>query len=215
MRSQVLLALCALAWAVLAPHAIAQSETNPPAQVQPLDRPARQRPGEYPEYLFHEPHPAPTIDTSEGFREKYLFGDWLGARSQLAAEGIKPLVLFITVPFVNASGGLRRGFSEYDLLALDLLLDTEKLLGWHGGEFRVGFANNSGTSLSQNYVGNTFPVQLADVADPNPPANLPRVYAVAVRRQAERSPRPPDYQQRLRRRICQLCVLQGVHVGRL
>src|SRR5262249_40914038 len=37
-----------------------------------------------------------------------------------------------------------------------------------GGEFRIGFANNSGTSLSQRYVGNNFPVQLADVADPNP-----------------------------------------------
>jgi len=47
------------------------------------------------------------------------------------------------------TGGRRRGFSEYDLLALDLLLDTDKLLGWSGGEFRVGFANNSGTSLSR------------------------------------------------------------------
>jgi porin len=168
MRSQVLLAVCALGWAACAPHAIAQSETNPPAQVEPPGRPARPRPGEYPDYLFREPHPAPTVETSEEFREKYLLGDWLGARSQLAAEGIKPLVLFITDPFVNASGGLRRGFSEYDLLGLDFLLDTDKLLGWPGGEFRIGFANNSGTSLSQKYVGNTFPVQLADVADQNP-----------------------------------------------
>ena len=85
MRSEVLLALCALCWAVLAPYAIAQSETNPPAQVEPPERPARQRPGEYPDYLFREPHPAPVAETSEDFREKYLFGDWLGARSQLAA----------------------------------------------------------------------------------------------------------------------------------
>jgi porin len=126
------------------------------------------RPGEYPDYLFREPHPAPLVETSEEFREKYLFGDWLGARAELADQGIRPLVLFITDPFVNASGGRRRGFSEYDLLALDLILETDKLLGWRGGEFRVGFANNSGTSLSQRYVGNNFPVQLADVADPNP-----------------------------------------------
>jgi carbohydrate-selective porin OprB len=90
------------------------------------------------------------------------------ARAELADQGIKPLVLFITDPFVNASGGRRRGFSEYDLLALDLILETDKLLGWRGGEFRVGFANDSGTSLSQRYIGNNFPVQLADVADPNP-----------------------------------------------
>src|SRR5262249_1279167 len=57
----------------------------------------------------------------------------------------------------------------YDLLALDLILDTDKLLGWRGGEFRIGFANNSGPSLSQRDVGKNFPVQLADVAGPNPP----------------------------------------------
>jgi porin len=138
------------------------------AQVDTPERPAHQRPGEYPDYLFREPHPAPVVETSEEFREKYLFGDWLGARSQLADQGIRPLALFITDPFVNASGGRRRGFSEYDLLALDLLLDTDKLLGWPGGEFHIGFANNSGTSLSQQYVGNNFPIQLADVASADP-----------------------------------------------
>jgi porin len=168
MRSAVLLAVSALGWAVLAPDAIAQSETNPPAQVESPERPARQRPGEYPDYLFREPHPAPVAETSEDFRAKYLFGDWLGARSELADEGIRPLALFITDPFGNVTGGRRRGFSEYDLLALDLLVDTDKLLDLPGGEFHIGFANNSGTSLSQRYVGNNFPVQLADVASPNP-----------------------------------------------
>jgi porin len=168
MRPNVRLAACAVCWAIFAASAPAQSETSTPAQAETPERPARQRPGEYPDYLFREPHPAPTVETSEGFREKYLLGDWLGARSQLADDGIKPQVLFITDPFVNATGGRRRGFSEYDLLALDLLLDTDKLLGWRGGEFHIGFANNSGTSLSQNYVGNNFPVQLADVASANP-----------------------------------------------
>lgn len=106
--------------------------------------------------------------TSDEFTEKYLFGDWLGVRSDLADQGIKPLVLFITDPFDNAAGGRRQAFSEYDLLALDLIVDADKLLGVPGGEFHVGFANNSGTSLSQHYVGNNFPVQLADVADANP-----------------------------------------------
>jgi porin len=168
MRPKVRLGACAVCWAVLAVFAPAQSQTTPPAQAEPTERSARQRPGEYPEYLFREPHPAPTVETSEDFREKYLFGDWLGARSQLADQGIKPLVLFITDPFVNATGGRRQGFSEYDLLALDLLLDTDKLLDWPGGEFRIGFANNSGTSLSRSFVGNNFPIQLADVASPNP-----------------------------------------------
>jgi porin len=168
MRPNVRLGACAVCWAVIAVSAAAQSGTSTQAQVEPPQRPARQRPGEYPDYLFREPHPAPVAETSEDFREKYLLGDWLGARAQLADDGIKPLVLFITDPFVNASGGHRRGFSEYDLLALDLLLDTDKLFGWPGGDFHIGFANSSGTSLSQKYVGNTFPIQLADVASPNP-----------------------------------------------
>jgi porin len=168
MRSQVRLGVCALCWAVLAQYAGAQSETTPPAQVEPPEPLTRLRPGEYPEYLFRGPLPAPVVETSERFREQYLFGDWLGARSRLAADGVRPLVLFITDPFVNTTGGLRRGVSEYDLLGLDLLLDTDKLLGWPGGEFHVGFANNSGTGLSQQYVGNNFPIQLADVATANP-----------------------------------------------
>jgi porin len=168
MRPNVQLGACAVCWAVLAVSAAAQSETIPAAQVALPERPARQRPGEYPAYLFSEHFPAPVTETSDDFQQKYLFGDWVGARSKLADEGIKPLVIFITDPFVNAVGGRRQGFSEYDLLGLDLLVDTDKLYGWPGGEFRIGFANNSGTSLSQKYVGNNFPVQLADVADANP-----------------------------------------------
>jgi porin len=168
MWPNVRLSSCSVCWVVLAACATAQSEKPLATQVEAPAQPARPRPGEYPEYLFGEPHPAPVVETSDDFRDKYLFGDWLGTRSQLADDGIKPQALFITDPFVNAAGGRRRGFSEYDLLALDLLLDTDKLLGWPGGQFHIGFANSSGTSLSQQYVGNSFPVQLADVASPNP-----------------------------------------------
>lgn len=60
------------------------------------------------------------------------------------------------------------GATNYDLLCLDLLLDTGKLFDLPGGTFHVGFAVNFGTSLSRHYVGNNFPVQLADVADARP-----------------------------------------------
>jgi porin len=168
MRPTVQLAASALCWAVFAFTAAAQSETTPAPPVEMPVQPVPSRPGEYPDHLFREPHPAPISETPEELREKYLLGDWMGTRSELAADGIKPLVLFITDPFVNMTGGLKRGFSEYDLLALDLLLDMNKLFGVPGGEFRIGFANNSGTGLSQQFVGNNFPIQLADVADANP-----------------------------------------------
>jgi porin len=105
---------------------------------------------------------------SEEFREKYLFGDWFGYRSELAAHGIKPSVLFIVDPFANTIGGLRRGIANYDLLCVDILMETNDLLALAGGQFHVGFAVNFGTSLSRQYVGNTFPVQLADVAGAQP-----------------------------------------------
>src|SRR5437899_1919561 len=92
--------------------------------------PDAQNPGYYPEHLFQEPFPRPVNQTSNDFHENYFFGDWLGVRSELADHGIKPLVLLVTDPFVNATGGRRQGFSEYDLLGIDLLLETDKLLCW-------------------------------------------------------------------------------------
>jgi porin len=76
--------------------------------------------------------------------------------------------LFIVDPFGNAIGGLRRGGSNYDLLCLDLVVNTNEFLALSGGQFHVGFAVNFGTSLSRHYVGNTFPIQLADVAGAQP-----------------------------------------------
>jgi porin len=121
-------------------------------------------PGEYPYHSFRSPFPQQTAAASDEFREKYLFGNWLGSRSMLAEHGIKPTVLFIVDPFDNVMGGKKQGASNYDLLCFDLVLDTDELLALPGGQFHAGFAVNFGTSLSRQYVGNTFPIQLADVA---------------------------------------------------
>jgi porin len=125
-------------------------------------------PGEYPEHRFRSSFPSANAREPEDFRDKYLFGDWLGARSQLAKRGLKLTVLFISDPFGNVAGGQRRGFADYNLVGVDLLVDTNDLLGWCGGQFHVGAAENFGTRLSESFVGNGFPIQLADVADPYP-----------------------------------------------
>ena len=117
---------------------------------------------------FRSPFPSPTAETSDELREKYLFGDWFGYRSKLAAHGIKPSLLFIVDPFGSMVGGQRRGASNYDLLCLDFVLETGELLALPGGQFHVGFADNFGTSLSAHYVDNNFPIQLADVAGVQP-----------------------------------------------
>jgi porin len=126
------------------------------------------QPGENRDNEFHSPLPASGLDTREAFRSQYLFGDWRGARPALAARGIRFDMLLITDPFGNVSGGLRRGASVYNLAGFGVVMRTDRLLGWRGGQFHVGFAVNFGTSLSKNYVGNSFPVQLADVADAHP-----------------------------------------------
>jgi carbohydrate-selective porin OprB len=110
-------------------------------------------PGEYPYHPFRSPFPSQTAATSDEFREKYLLGDWFGYRSELAAHGIKPSLLLIVDPFGNVIGGLRRGGTNYDLLCLDLVVDTNELLTLAGGQFHVGFALNFGTSLSRHYCG--------------------------------------------------------------
>jgi porin len=121
-------------------------------------------PGEYPQHRFRSPFP-PLVEERQELRDKYLFGDWLGVRPKLMERGLYLTGLFISDPFANVLGGLRRGVADYNLFGADLRIDTGRLVGWCGGQFHVGFAANFGTSLSQSYVGNSFPIQLADVAD--------------------------------------------------
>src|SRR5215831_15809615 len=117
---------------------------------------------------FHAPFRTSVADSSQEFRDKYFLGDWMGERSKLAHRGMQFGLLSISDPFGNTTGGRQRGASDYNLVAFGLLLDTDRLMGWHGGTIHVGYAVNFGTSLSKNYVGNSFPVQLADVADAHP-----------------------------------------------
>lgn len=134
-------------------RAVSQAPANVAAQ-----------PDEKRDYEFHSPHPSTPRDDFS----RYLLGDWKGIRSKLAEQGVSVAALLIADPFGNVSGGVQRGAANYDLAAFGIVLHTDRLLGWQGGQFHVGFAETLGTSLSRQYVGNTFPIQLADVADPHP-----------------------------------------------
>ena len=106
----------------------------------------------------------------------------MGARPKFANRGVNFALISIIDPFGNVTGGRRRGASDYNLVGFGVLLDTDRLLGWQGGTFRVGFAVNFGTSLSKNYVGNSFPVQLADVADAHPRLRTFRIHRTRSKR---------------------------------
>ena len=106
-------------------------------------------------------------DVGEDVGEPRLrIGDWLGARTELANSGIEPTVLFIVDPFGNVTGGRQHGFTQFNLLAVDVTLDTDKLLGWPGGQFHIGLSNTAGGDLSTKYVGNNFPIQLSTAGAP-------------------------------------------------
>lgn len=77
-------------------------------------------------------------------------------------------LLLITDPYGNTTGGLARGFTGYNMFSADLSLDGDKFLDLPGALFQIGFAVNFGTQLSQDVVGNTFPIQSSDVAPPGP-----------------------------------------------
>ena len=102
------------------------------------------------------------------FEQNYLLGDWGGVRSALWDEGVQVKLLLISDPYGNPMGGKARAFTGYNMFSADLKVDTGKALGIQGGEFHVGFSTNFGTQLSQDVVGNTFPIQSSDVAPPGP-----------------------------------------------
>lgn len=98
----------------------------------------------------------------------YALGDWGGIRHKLGLQGVVPTVLLISDAFANVHGGEQTGATAYNLVGVDFRVDTERLVGWKGGQFDVGGAVNFGTSLSRNYIGNSFQVQLADCAGSQP-----------------------------------------------
>jgi porin len=107
-------------------------------------------------------------EVREQFTRNHLFGDWGGMRTVLWQQGLDVQLLLISDPYGNSRGGLDQGFTTYNMVSADLSVDAEKLLAWNGGRFQVGFAANFGSQLTQNVVGNTFPIQSSDVAPPGP-----------------------------------------------
>jgi|LakMenE01Jun11ns_1017448.scaffolds.fasta_scaffold9953115_4 porin len=140
------------------------NESAPPPQSQAPSLPAQPAPGP------PEPAAAPSAAARKGERlaEQHLFGDWGGWRTSLWERGFEPKLLLISDPYGNSRGGLEQGFSTYSMLSADLKVDTGRALSLPGGEIQMGFSVNFGTQLSQQIVGNTFPIQSSDVAPPGP-----------------------------------------------
>jgi porin len=124
---------------MLATAAVAAAEevTNPPASTRPL---------------------APTP-----FRlvlpHAHFLGDWLGTRTWLENNGVTPTVTFVTDALGNPAGGRQQGFTATNNLGVDVLFDLHRIFALSGASFEVAFSERFGSSLTRDYIGNTFSVQ--------------------------------------------------------
>ena len=112
--------------------------------------------------------PDAVVTEDAEFDQHYLLGDWMGARTKLWEHGVKPKFLLISDAYGNPYGGKEQGFTSYSMFCADLKLDTEKLVNLPGGEFHIAFTVNFGNQLSEDVVGNVFPIQSSDVIPPGP-----------------------------------------------
>ncbi len=153
---QVCVSLLPLSFAC--PHAIAQESSSAKSNTSI----------EGPNHSYLSGSPSSDMASPTFLEGNYALGDWGGLRSKLLESGVVPTVILISDPFGNVHGGEQTGAASYSLAGIDVRLDTERLMGWRGGQFDIGGAVNFGTSLSRSYVGNSFPIQLADCAEAQP-----------------------------------------------
>lgn len=150
-RAQSFIAVIAASWVVLGGLAVsghAQS-TEPvlPGERDPLRA----------EESLHPSEP----DTSWAGRwmdQPAMFGDWLGLRPALARFGIEPNVTWVTNVQGNVIGGERQRLREFDNLLVEVNVNLEKLMGAPGTTFYLSLSQRSGTSLSNEDIGNVFNV---------------------------------------------------------
>lgn len=100
------------------------------------------------------------IDNEEKklFKRKFLTGDWGGLRTRLRDLGIVPTMTYVADFQGNPSGGDKKGFAYFHNIGLNLLIHTEKLMGWNGGRIHISASQRSGRSLTKRDIGNTFNV---------------------------------------------------------
>lgn len=87
-----------------------------------------------------------------------LTGDWNGARSALAAKGVRLDATWIADVMGNVAGGMRQGLGGDGELAITATLDLDTLVGWQGTQLVASLYWLQGNGLSADYVGNLLTV---------------------------------------------------------
>jgi porin len=85
-----------------------------------------------------------------------LTGDWGGLRTQLVQRGVSPYASYVTGFFANVHGGIETGIRYVGFADWGADLDLERLVGWQGGRFHIGWHSYQGGMPSEELVG-VFP----------------------------------------------------------
>jgi len=90
-----------------------------------------------------------------------ITGSWGGFRDNLEQKGVQVMVAYFGQLATNPLGGEKKGVSWKGDISGSIFMDMERLTGWKGGYllFSVSYVN-PGRSLSPDYIGNFFSVQL-------------------------------------------------------
>lgn len=118
---------------------------------------------------------APTADppaepSKSAFRQyleqDYMLGTWGGLRTRLKERGVDFEFLYLGALPCNLAGGLKRGSVYEGALMMMLDLDSEKLLGYEGGQLHAAGLNlHSGDEFARYYVGDLNKTSLLDFPD--------------------------------------------------
>jgi porin len=96
------------------------------------------------------------INTAAAADTRYLLGDWDGARTRLAEEGVTFSLGYGSQIAGNTSGGTDKLTRYSDQWLLGGELDLQKLWGWQGGKFNVAITDRNGKNLSDEAGLGTF-----------------------------------------------------------
>jgi porin len=116
-------------------------------------------PAEVSRFWSHYDPETPKILSDGWWHGGYALGDWWGIRNGLSDDGVNFSLTYTNNIAGNPVGGMSQGATYTDNVGFGIQLDFEKLIGWQGASMIVSGLNRSGTSLSEQYIGNQFTVQ--------------------------------------------------------
>lgn len=110
-------------------------------------------------WSFYDGKPTNAIGSEEWWNGDVMLGDWWGIRNGFEDAGVEFSLTYTNNIAGNPVGGKSQGFTYTDNIGFGATFNLEKLVGWQGAALTVSGLNRSGSSLSQDNIGNQFTVQ--------------------------------------------------------